>query len=390
MFRCMRLDLAVVKTGPEGGSFGDILGRGEGVAGVIEGNRTSQASVAPGLRLACPLARSGRVRREVVCPRRASSMRREIRGASMPHLANGLRRRERRRRETGVPRVCAPPLHGQGRPALRGIGMAVESLAEIPQATGELVEKWGLAKCAHPSVQQRQTPAAGPVRRVASCCSEAQHGDAVRREDLRRRAGSQGASTSGWTRSTRTSLIAGLWERQRDEFDGFYDAGETVARPGPVRPGRRARPWRRPVQDLRRRQELEETHRRKRGPKAAVREDRAHRPRLLAQNQGRGVRRRRHGERREGPPAAEGVPGRHRRGRQARREDEEAAVLDDGPARQAGIKAGDIITKIDDMKFKNYDDFLDYIATKKPGDTVKLTGAHRAEKEKEKPASRSA
>ena len=46
---------------------------------------------------------------------------------------------------------------------------------------------------------------------------------------------------------------------------------------------------------------------------------------------------------------------------------------DDGPAGKAGIKEGDLIVQIDDKKIDKYDDFNLYLATKKPGDIIKIT-----------------
>jgi photosystem II stability/assembly factor-like uncharacterized protein len=45
----------------------------------------------------------------------------------------------------------------------------------------------------------------------------------------------------------------------------------------------------------------------------------------------------------------------------------------DGPAAKAGVKAGDVITAADGKMLANYDALIEYIASKKPDDVVKLT-----------------
>jgi photosystem II stability/assembly factor-like uncharacterized protein len=59
------------------------------------------------------------------------------------------------------------------------------------------------------------------------------------------------------------------------------------------------------------------------------------------------------------------------------------AVVDDGPSAKAGLKSGDVITAVDGKKVANYDDLLDYMATKKPDDTVKFTVLRAKQKKKE-------
>jgi S1-C subfamily serine protease/photosystem II stability/assembly factor-like uncharacterized protein len=48
-------------------------------------------------------------------------------------------------------------------------------------------------------------------------------------------------------------------------------------------------------------------------------------------------------------------------------------VTEGGPCAKAGLKANDIITKADETAIKRYDDLLDYVYGKQPGDKVKLT-----------------
>lgn len=45
----------------------------------------------------------------------------------------------------------------------------------------------------------------------------------------------------------------------------------------------------------------------------------------------------------------------------------------DGPAEQAGLKAGDVIAKVGNMEPKDAQQFADEIAKKNPGDKVTLT-----------------
>ena len=58
------------------------------------------------------------------------------------------------------------------------------------------------------------------------------------------------------------TLLVGMWERKRDEFDGFYGPASDWPDARPVRARGHARPRRRAVQEHRRRQDLEEAHRR--------------------------------------------------------------------------------------------------------------------------------
>ncbi|HXD87012.1 MAG TPA: PDZ domain-containing protein [Urbifossiella sp.] len=56
------------------------------------------------------------------------------------------------------------------------------------------------------------------------------------------------------------------------------------------------------------------------------------------------------------------------------------AAPDDGPAGKAGVKEGDIIVKMDAKKIAKYDEFHHYLATKKPGEQLKI-GVKRGGKE---------
>jgi len=58
------------------------------------------------------------------------------------------------------------------------------------------------------------------------------------------------------------------------------------------------------------------------------------------------------------------------------------AVIDDGPAAKAGLKADDVITKIDGKEFETLEEFVQKVRSSKPGDKIKLT-VMRDGKEKE-------
>ncbi len=49
------------------------------------------------------------------------------------------------------------------------------------------------------------------------------------------------------------------------------------------------------------------------------------------------------------------------------------SVDEDGPVGKAGIKANDVLTAFDSQKIADYDDLMDFMAKKKPGDVVKFT-----------------
>src|SRR4051812_39320259 len=59
-------------------------------------------------------------------------------------------------------------------------------------------------------------------------------------------------------------------------------------------------------------------------------------------------------------------------------------VTEDGPSAKAGLKAGDLVTAADGKKITSYDDLLDFMTTKKPDDVVKLTVVRGKEKDKDK------
>jgi S1-C subfamily serine protease/photosystem II stability/assembly factor-like uncharacterized protein len=48
-------------------------------------------------------------------------------------------------------------------------------------------------------------------------------------------------------------------------------------------------------------------------------------------------------------------------------------VTEGGPCQKAGLKSGDIVIKVDDVKVEYYDDLLDYVFPKNPDDKVKFT-----------------
>ena len=58
-------------------------------------------------------------------------------------------------------------------------------------------------------------------------------------------------------------------------------------------------------------------------------------------------------------------------------------ILDDGPAAKAGLKAGDLVTAVDGKTITSYDDLLDLMVGKKPDDVVKLTVVRAKEKKKD-------
>jgi S1-C subfamily serine protease len=57
-------------------------------------------------------------------------------------------------------------------------------------------------------------------------------------------------------------------------------------------------------------------------------------------------------------------------------------LLENGPAEKAGVKAEDIVTKMDKKEFDTVDAFIAYIRGKKPGDKITLT-IIREKKEKQ-------
>lgn len=55
-------------------------------------------------------------------------------------------------------------------------------------------------------------------------------------------------------------------------------------------------------------------------------------------------------------------------------------LLEDGPAAKSGLKVGDVIKKVNGRRVKNFDEFKEQLANKKPGDALKLL-VIRGEKE---------
>jgi photosystem II stability/assembly factor-like uncharacterized protein len=177
-------------------------------------------------------------------------------------------------------------------------------------------------------------------------------------------------------------LVAALWERQRDEFDGFFGTGEKW--PGPDQYG--------PVV----------AH----GPGGGL---------FKTTDGGK------HWKKLTGADAAPGLPtvatgrigldySRKTKGLLYAIIDTEAigkgrpplkvymgitgedvkegaklkAVIDDAPAGKAGLQSGDIVTAADGKPVKSYDALLDFLATKKPGDEVKFGVLREKEKKKGK------
>lgn len=179
-------------------------------------------------------------------------------------------------------------------------------------------------------------------------------------------------------------LIAGLWERQRNEFDGFFGSAEKW--PGPDQYG--------PVVSHGPGGGLFQTRDGGRHWKKLTGEEAA--PGLPTVKTGRiglDYSRKTKGlvyaiidteNIGKGRPALKvylGITGEDdRRGAKLKN------VLEDGPADKAGLKAGDIIAAADEQKVKTYDDLLDYMATKNPDDTVKLTVLREKEDEKKNEA----
>jgi putative serine protease PepD len=60
------------------------------------------------------------------------------------------------------------------------------------------------------------------------------------------------------------------------------------------------------------------------------------------------------------------------------------AIVEDGPAAKAGLKAGDLVTAIDGKPLNSYDELLDTLVGKKPDDVIKLTVVRAKAKKDEK------
>jgi len=75
-----------------------------------------------------------------------------------------------------------------------------------------------------------------------------------------------------------------------------------------------------------------------------------------------------------GPPPSPvflGIVGRNMEDRKGAKITE---VVEDGPSDKAGLKTGDIIKAIDGMAVENYEDFIENVRSRKPGDKLKLEG----------------
>ena len=176
-------------------------------------------------------------------------------------------------------------------------------------------------------------------------------------------------------------VLAGLWERKRDEFDGFYGTGDKW--PGPDQYGPVVAHG--PGGGLFKTSDGGKTWKKLTGENAApglptvktgrIGLDYSRKTKGLVyaiidtENIGKG---------RPALTVYLGVSG----------DDENGgahftAVVDDGPAAKAGFKSNDTITAADGKKIASYDALLDFLVTKKPGDTVTFTVVRVKEKKKE-------
>ena len=166
------------------------------------------------------------------------------------------------------------------------------------------------------------------------------------------------------------ALLAGLWERKRDEFDGFVGTGPW---PGPDQYGPVVAHG--PGGGLFKTADAGKTWTKLTGAKAAaglptvntgrIGIDYSHKTKGLVyaiidtESIGKG---------RPALTVQLGVSGEGDKGGA-----KITLVVDDGPAAKAGLKAGDLITAADGTKIGGYDDLLDFMVPKKPDDVVKLT-----------------
>ncbi|AWM41699.1 Xyloglucanase Xgh74A precursor [Gemmata obscuriglobus] len=165
-------------------------------------------------------------------------------------------------------------------------------------------------------------------------------------------------------------LLAGLWERKRDEFDGFFGQGPW---PGPDQYGPIVAHG--PGGGLFKTADAGKTWKKLTGEKAApglptaktgrIGLDYSRKTKGLVyaiidtENIGKG---------RPVLTVYMGVSG------EGEKEGAKVtAVVEDGPAAKAGLKEGDLITAIDGKKVASYDEVLDFLTSKKPDDVVKLT-----------------
>ena len=115
------------------------------------------------------------------------------------------------------------------------------------------------------------------------------------------------------------TLLVGMWETQARRLRHHLRPALRLVQPRSIRTRGHLRPRRRPLPLHRCGQDLEEAHRRKGRERPAHRQDRPHRHRLLAQDQGTRLRHHRHRERRQGPAAPDGLHGPLQRQREGRR-----------------------------------------------------------------------
>ncbi len=174
-------------------------------------------------------------------------------------------------------------------------------------------------------------------------------------------------------------LLAGLWERKRDEFDGFFGTGPW---PGPDQYGPVLAHG--PGGGLFKTADAGKSWKKLSGEKAA-----SGLPTVKTGRIGLDYSRKTKGlvfaiidteDVGKGRPALTvqlGVSGEGEKDGAKL-----TAIVEDGPAAKAGLKAGDLITAADGTKITSYDDLLDFMVSKKPDDVVKLTVVRGKEKDK--------
>lgn len=176
-------------------------------------------------------------------------------------------------------------------------------------------------------------------------------------------------------------LLAGLWERQRDEFDGFYGAADTWPGPDQYGPAIAHGPggglfktsdggknWKKlsgengvsGLPSVKTGRMGIDYSRKTKGLVFAI---------IDTENIGKG----------RNVTVYLGVVGEGEKDGAKLK-----AVVEDGPAGKAGLKSGDLITAIDSQKITSYEGLLDSLEDKKPGDTVKFTVVRVKEAEKKK------
>lgn len=177
------------------------------------------------------------------------------------------------------------------------------------------------------------------------------------------------------------TVLAGLWERKRDEFDGFFGTGPW---PGPDQYGPIVAHG--PGGGLFKTADGGKSWKKLTGEKAA-----AGLPTVKTGRIGLDYSRKTKGllyavidteEIGKGRPVLTVMLGVSGEGEKDGAKI--TAVVEDGPAAKAGLKADDLVTAIDGKKVASYDDLLDHLTTKKPDDVVKLTVVRAKGKEKDK------